>query len=158
MHAFDVKTLSAVRWKGTGNRDIRLVVVRPLAYRPRKGAKLLYHDPPYLICTDTALPLETLLQAYLWRWEVELNFRDEKTVLGVGKAQVRKQPSVESVPSLAVASYAYLLLAGTAAGTGQNALPRQKWRPLKKGQRYSTQDMISLFRTQLWRIGLKKNF
>jgi hypothetical protein len=156
-HTFDVKTVSAVRWKGTGNRDIRLVVVRPLAYRPRKGAKLLYRDPAYLICTDAALPLESLLQAYLWRWEIELNFRDEKTVLGVGKAQVRKQPSVESVPSLAVASYAYLLLAGAATDMGQSALPRQKWRPFKKAQRYSTQDMISLFRTQLWRIGLEKN-
>jgi hypothetical protein len=157
MHTFDVKTISAVRWKGTGNSDIRLVVVRPLAYRPRKGAKLLYRDPAYLICTDEALPLESLLQAYLWRWEIELNFRDEKTVLGVGKAQVRKQLSVESVPSLIVASYAYLLLAGSDAGIEQGALPRQKWRPFETAQRYSTQDMISLFRTQLWRIGLKKN-
>ncbi|MDR1470977.1 MAG: transposase [Synergistaceae bacterium] len=157
VHTFDVKTISAVRWRGTGNHDIRLVVVRPLAYRPRKGAKLLYRDPAYLICTDAALPLESLLQAYLWRWEIELNFRDEKTVLGVGEAQIRKQPSVESVPSLVVASYACLLLAGTAADTGQSVLPRQKWRPFKKTKRYSTQDMISLFRTQLWRIGLKKN-
>jgi hypothetical protein len=157
VHTFDVKTISAVRWKGTGNCNIRLLVVRPLAYRPRKGAKLLYRDPAYLICTDASLPLETLLQAYLWRWEIELNFRDEKTVLGVGKAQIRKQPSVESVPSLIVASYAYLLLAGSESCIEQSVLPRQKWRPFKMAQRYSTQDMISLFRTQLWRIGLKKN-
>jgi hypothetical protein len=156
-HAFDVKTIPAARWRGAGNRDMRLLVVRPLAYRPRKGARLLYRDPAYLICTDAELPLESLLQAYLWRWEIELNFRDEKTALGVGKAQIRKQPSVESVPSLVVASYAYLLLAGTVTDTEQRALPRQKWRPLKKAQRYSTQDMLSLFRTQLWGIGLEKN-
>ena len=157
LHSFDVKTIPAVRWKGTGNKDIRLVVVRPLAYRPNKGAKLLYRDPAYLICTDTALPLESLLQAYLWRWEIELNFRDEKTVLGVGEAQVRNQSSVESVPSLIVASYAYLLLAGTEADIGQGIQPRQKWRLPKTVRRFSTQDMISLFRTQLWRIGLEKN-
>jgi hypothetical protein len=157
LHAFDVKTISAIRWRGTGDRDARLVVVRPLAYRPGKGARLLYRDPAYLICTDAALPMESLLQAYLWRWEIELNFRDEKTVLGVGEAQVRKQPSVESVPSLTVASYAYLLLAGAATDTGQGTPLRQKWHPFNAGQRCSTQDMISLFRTQLWRIGLKKN-
>jgi hypothetical protein len=157
LHAFDVKTISAIRWRGTGDRDCVLVVVRPLAYRPCKGAKLLYRDPAYLICTDVALPLESLLQAYLWRWEIELNFRDEKTVLGIGEAQVRKQPSVKSVPSLIVASYAYLLLAGSAADTEQGTLWRQKWYPFKIGQRRSTQDMVSLFRTQLWRIGLIKN-
>jgi hypothetical protein len=136
---------------------MRLVVVRPLAYRPNKGARLLYRDPACLICTDTALPLESLLQAYLWRWEIELNFRDEKTVLGVGEAQVRNQSSVESVPSLIVASYAYLLLAGTEADIGQGIPPRQKWRLPKTVRRFSTQDMISLFRTQLWRIELEKN-
>ena len=157
LHSFDVKTISAARWKGTGNRDIRLVVVRPLAYRPHKGARLLYRDPAYLICTDVELSLGSLLQAYLWRWEIELNFRDEKTVLGVGEAQVRNQSSVESVPSLIVASYAYLLLAGTEANIEQGIPPRQKWRQPKTVQRCSTQDMVSLFRTHLWRIGLKKN-
>jgi len=110
-HRFDVKTLPAVRWKGTGEKDVRLVVVRPLAYRPRKGAKLLYREPAYLLCTDTALPLEQLLQAYLWRWEVEVNFRDEKHVLGVGEAQVRTRAAVENVPAFICASYAFMLLA-----------------------------------------------
>lgn len=156
-HDFDVKTISCVRWRGSGGLDVRLVVLRPLAYRPRKGARLLYRDPAYLICTDMSLPLESLLQAYLWRWEIELNFRDEKTVLGVGESQVRNKSSVESVPSLIVASYAYLLLAGTEEDTGRDVLPRQKWYPAKAGHRNSTQDMISLFRTQLWKIGLGEN-
>ncbi|MDR2051685.1 MAG: hypothetical protein LBQ63_07950, partial [Deltaproteobacteria bacterium] len=38
-----------------------------------------YRNPAYLLCTDPDLPVERLLQAYLWRWEIELNFRDEKT-------------------------------------------------------------------------------
>jgi hypothetical protein len=30
----------------------------------------------------------------LWRWEVEVNFRDEKTLLGFGQSQVRSDPAV----------------------------------------------------------------
>jgi len=73
-HAFEVKTVAPVRWLGTGATDARLVVIRPLAYRPRKGAKLLYRNPVYLLCTNPNLPLERLLQAYLWRWEVFCGF------------------------------------------------------------------------------------
>jgi hypothetical protein len=40
--------------------------------------------------TDLDLPLGQLLQSFLWRWEIELNFRNEKTVLGVGKSLGRE--------------------------------------------------------------------
>ena len=75
IHMFEVKTVASVRWLGTGQQNVRLVVIRPLAYRPRKGSPLLYRHPAYLICTDPELPLDRLLQSYLWRWEIELNFR-----------------------------------------------------------------------------------
>jgi len=39
-----------------------------------------------LICTDPDLALEDLLQQYIWRWDIEVNHRDEKTILGVGQA------------------------------------------------------------------------
>jgi hypothetical protein len=149
LHTFAVKTVAPVRWSGTGARDVRLVVIAPLAYRPRKGAKLLYRDPAYLICTDPRLPLNQVLQAYLWRWEVELNFRDEKTLLGVGEAQVRTQAAVEAVPVLIVAAYAFLLLAGSASG-GSSALPPPKWRSSHTPRRVSTAHMIGALRSQLW--------
>jgi hypothetical protein len=149
LHPFEVKTVVPVRWSGTGARDVRLVVISPLAYRPRKGAKLLYRDPAYLICTDPQLPLSQLLQAYLWRWEVELNFRDEKTLLGVGEAQVRTQAAVEAVPALIVAAYAFLLLAGTASSVS-SALPPPKWRTPTTMRRDSTAHMIGTLRSQLW--------
>lgn len=157
LHSFEVKTVAPVRWSGTGNRDVRLVVIAPLAYRPRKGAKLLYRDPAYLICTDPELPLGQLLQAYLWRWEVELNFRDEKTLLGVGEAQVRTPAAVETVPTLIVAAYAYLLLAGTASS--QSSLPAPKWRKPLTVRRDSTAHMIGILRSQLWgkAMGLNLN-
>jgi hypothetical protein len=156
-HTFEVKTISGIRWRGAGDHDVSLVVVRPLAYRPKKKAKLLYRDPAYLLCTDPGLSLEQLLQAYLWRWEIELNFRDEKTVMGVGEAQVRTRSSVESVPALVVASYAYLLLAAYSGGCRALSLPRPKWYPAKPADRCSTQKMIALFRTQLWGLAINMN-
>lgn len=149
-HAFEVKTVAAVRWLGTGSADVRLIVVRPLAYRPRKGARLLYRNPVYLVCTDPALPLERVLQSYLWRWEVELNFRDEKTVMGVGEAQVRTKAAVEAVPAFVVAAYAFLLLAGTESNKQGSVLPQPKWRAADPPARQTTARMIGMFRSQLW--------
>ena len=149
-HSFEVKTVAPVRWLGTGAADVRVVVIRPLAYRPRKGAHLLYRNPVYLLCTDPYLPLDRLLQSYLWRWEVELNFRDEKTVMGVGEAQVRTKEAVEAVPKFVVAAYALLLLAGTEDGKRESVLPKPKWRTTDPPARLSTASMIGMFRSQLW--------
>ena len=41
------------------------MVIKPLGYRLRRGAKLLYREPAFLICTDPELDLPTLLQAYV---------------------------------------------------------------------------------------------
>jgi hypothetical protein len=151
-HLFDVKAMPAVRWEGTGGSTAQAVIVRPLAYRLSKASRLLYRDPAYLICTDPAMPLEQLLQAYLWRWEAELNFRDEKAVLGMGEAQVRTPASAEAVPAFIAASYAYLLLAGERAGSA-GALPAPKWQRPKENARMTTQQMQGLFRAELWGLG-----
>jgi hypothetical protein len=58
MHSFEVKTIAPLRWLGTGARDVRIIIIRPLAYRPKKGARLLYREPGYLICTDPTMSLE----------------------------------------------------------------------------------------------------
>lgn len=157
VQSFQIKTLPAVRWTGTGDRDVRLVVIRPLAYRPRKGAHLLYRNPVYLLCTDPTLHVEKLLQSYLWRWEIELNFRDEKTVLGMGEAQVRTPAAVEAVPVFVAAAYAYLLLAGTEKQQGQVGLPLPKWRREESGDRTSTPRLIGSLRAQLWGKGMGVN-
>lgn len=154
-HDFEVKHLSAVRWKGCGDRTVQVVIIRPLAYRPRKGSRLLYRNPVYLLCTDATLVLETILQSYLWRWEIEVNFRDEKTVMGMGQAQVRTAESVECVPALIAAAYAYMLLAGETVKA--SALPRPKWQKTRQGERTSTQAMQNLFRAQLWDIAIDTN-
>jgi DDE superfamily endonuclease len=157
IHSFEIKTIAPLRWRGTSSRDVRLVVIRPLAYRPRKSSPLLYRDPAYLLCTDTALPLDRLLQSYLWRWEVELNFRDEKTVLGVGEAQVRVPAAVETVPALMVGAYALLVLAGTKCEKGESVLPSPKWRTSDPAGRVSTAKLINIFRSELWRKAMRVN-
>lgn len=156
-HEFEVKTMTPVRWKSSKNQDMLIVMIRPLAYRPRKGAKLLYRDPAYLICSDPHLPLEQLIQAYIWRWEIELNFRDEKTVMGVGEAQVRTSSAVQGVPAFIVASYAFLLLAAHGVKAEASCLPSPKWYPGQSSGRVTTQKIISLFRSQFWGINMDSN-
>ena len=156
-HLFDVKRIPGARWAGTGERTVQVLIIRPLAYRPRKGSRLLYRSPAYLLCTDPALPLSQLLQAYLWRWEIEVNFRDEKSLLGVGQAQVRTQASVEKVPSLIVAAYAMLLLAGVSASDTSQMLPKPKWQQSLSAGRWTTQQLIGLLRSQLWEKAMMMN-
>ena len=150
---FDVKTMDAVRWRAAGEMDLRVVVIRPLSYRLRKGSPILHTQPAYLICTDPNLSLEDLLQEYLWRWDIEVNHRDEKTILGVGQAQVRNQNSVENIPGSAVAACAMLHIAAIKAygkGGKPTAIPQAKWRRPSEKQRPSTQDLINELRRELW--------
>ena len=46
---------------------------------------------------------------------MEYNFRDEKSVIGVGEAQVRNENSVTKEPQFAVAVYSALLMASVKA-------------------------------------------
>lgn len=150
---FEVKTLGSLRWRAAGEMDLRLLIIRPVGYRLRKGARRLYTKPAYLICTDPELPLEELLQEYIWRWDIEVNHRDEKTVLGVGQAQVRNENSVQNIPSIAVAAFAMLHLAAIKAygkGGKPTAIAEAKWRKPSKKKRPSTQDLINELRRELW--------
>jgi hypothetical protein len=150
---FEVKTLTPVRWRAAGKMDLRLVVIRPVGYRPRQGARKSYTQPAYLICTDPDLPLQDLLQEYVWRWDIEVNHRDEKTLLGVGQAQVRNPHSVQSIPATAVAAYAMLLVAAIHAygkGGRPAALAPAKWRRPDKKNRPSLQDLLNELRRELW--------
>ena len=150
---FEVKTLAPIRWRAAGEMDLRLVVIRPVGYRLRKGARRLYTQPAYLICTDPALTLEELLQQYIWRWDIEVNHRDEKTILGVGQAQVRNENSIQHIPETAVADFSMLHLADIKAygkGGKPTAIPEAKWRKPSKKQRPYTQDIINELRRELW--------
>lgn len=152
MVTIEYKIVGPVRWRAGGQRDLLLVMLRPFAYRTAKGRHLQYREPIYLLCTDTELDIAQLVQAYLWRWEIEVGFRDQKTLLGSGEAQVRTVDAVSRVPAFIAVAYSYLQLALADFGDGnpKSDLPRPRWYPARQNQRLSTQQGINLVRAELW--------
>ncbi len=153
-----VKRLAPILWRTAGlTHTLQLVVIAPLGYRLRQHSKLLYRQPALLICTDPTLDLRTVVQGYVQRWGIEVNFREEKTLLGVGQAQVRNAHSVEAVPALQVASYAMLLLATLRSANEQmqpDRLPLPKWAAHTGSPHFSTQRAINQLRAEVWGRGL----
>ena len=149
---FPVKILPRVYWRNVGpHLPLLLVVIKPLAYRLRKDSKLLYRKPAFLICTDPQLDLRMLLQAYIDRWEIECNHRDEKSLLGVAEGQVWNPNAVTRLPQFQVATYSLLLLASLLAYGFQRTaayLPLPRWR--RKSNRPSTLDLLNLLRAQIF--------
>lgn len=156
VHTFRVKTLTQILWRKTGTqKTLRMVVVAPVGYRLRKGAKLLYRQPAYLICTDENLPLEELLQYYLWRWGIEVNFREEKTLLGAGEAHVRTASSNQHLPAVIVAAYSLLWVAALRMkrkGFMPAIIRPPRWRKKikHKGTLPSTGDLLRTLRYEKW--------
>lgn len=145
------KELKGVFWRrGAGTRPLRLFVLAPTPYRLSPHARINYREPAYLLATDLGLSARILLQGYGDRWQIEVDHRDEKEILGVGQAQVWSERSVPRQPAFAVASYSLLLLAGLKAfGPGRGAafveLPR--WR--KRARRASALDLVTLLRKEI---------
>ena len=156
-HQLRYKRRTGLLWRAAGAHQVlQLIVIAPLAYRLRKGSKLLYRQPAFLICTDENLDPQLLIETYIARWDMEVNFREEKTLLGVGQAQVRTPRSVEAAPALSVAAYALLLLATQRAfaHSSQPLLPRPKWIRPSPSTRISTQQAIHQLRAEVWGRGL----
>jgi hypothetical protein len=156
-HPLRYKQLHNLMWRAAGVAQLlQLIVIAPLAYRLRKGSKLLYREPAFLICTDQNLDPRQLIEAYFQRWDIEVNFRDEKTLLGVGQAQVRAESSVESAPALTVAAYSMLLVSAQLAfgNSTDGLLPQPKWAAASKGPRTSTQQLLHQIRAEVWGRGL----
>ena len=157
-HQCRVKTIGPVLWRTAGAQPgMRVVVIAPLAYRKtptpgRPTGKTLYRDPAFLICTDPDLSLEQIVQQYFWRWDIEVNFREQKTLLGMGQAQVRNRESCQNVPSLIACAYAVLLLANyrCSLNSPSQALPLPKWRKSSRAQRISTQRLVHQLRSEVW--------
>jgi hypothetical protein len=159
-HTFRVKDMKPVLWRKAGaDLPVRIVVIAPVGYRLCKGGKLLYRRPAYLICTDLDMAVEELLQYYLWRWDVEVNHRDEKQLIGVGQAQVWSRQSVDRQPALAVASYAYLLLAALRIyGINEQGpmVPVPKWQAKRVNPRVSTQRLLQVLRSEIWAYAIER--
>ncbi len=115
-HMLKYKEVRDIVWPGGADkRHVRMIVIAATPYRRRKNANLSYRQPGYLLTTDLLSEATYLIQCYLDRWQIEVNHREEKTVLGVGQAQVSNQQSVEREPVFAVVSYSLLKLAALKA-------------------------------------------
>lgn len=160
-YEFKIKTINRIYTQmDKGQRALRLIVIEPVPYRLNKKSKLERREPAYIICTDPDLPVQEVVQTYLWRWDIEVNFRDEKTILGVGQAQVRSEASNQNAPALAVAAYAILLLASvkTYGAQGQpDTLKNPLWHKTKTTQRATTNQLINQLRHEMWASALKRN-
>ena len=160
-HTFNVKIIKSLRWRTAGeNHLLQLVVIRPLGYRLKKGSKILYRNPAYITCTDNELSIEKFLQAYIWRWEIEVNFREEKTINGCGDAQVRNEISAAKLPAFVVAMHAFIHLADyiTTKNNTNITLPKAKWEKKVPNQRASTNNILNLFRGHIWFDKIGKSF
>jgi hypothetical protein len=131
-------------------RLLRLLVIKPMPYQRSKNSPKEFREEAFLLCTDGKIPAQLLLQKYLDRWEIEVNFHDEKSVIGVGQAQVWNPASVQKLPEFLVAMYSLLLLAGLQAygpkRTSQYS-PLPKWR--RGAKRPSCLDLLTLLRKQM---------
>jgi hypothetical protein len=145
------KHLTGLLWqRGAGLKLLSFIVIAPRPYKLSPHSRTHYRQPAYLLSTDCESSTKVLIQAYLDRWQIEVNHRDEKSILGVGQAQVHSENSVSRHPAFVVASYSMMLLAsleefGPERTDDFAELP--KWR--KNAKRPSVLDLITLLRKEI---------
>lgn len=168
-HSFRIKTSGPVLWRKAGaDLPLRIIVIAPLGYRLRKGSPLLYRQPAYLMTNDLESSVDKLLQYYLWRWGIEVNFREEKSLIGTGQAQVRGKASNQHLPAMTVAAYALLWTAALQLHHDRATLPLlqpPRWRAQRAKEGVSTPgqppswpstgDLLRLLRYQTWAGALR---
>ena len=159
-HDLRYKCVGPVLWqKGTRSQRMRLLIIAPLRYRKSKQSKLLYRRPAYLLAAEGDIPDENLIQYYFLHWDIEVNHRDEKSLLGLYEAQVRSEKSVERCPQFSALVYGVLLLAALRAYGPERTdhyLPLPKWRKPTQ-RRPSTLDILAQFRREILIAQLKED-
>ena len=157
-HQLRYKSIGPVLWRqGTRGRPMRLLIIAPLRYRKSKNSRLLYRKPAYFLVEDHQLSDELLIQYYFLHWDIEVNHRDAKSLLGLYDAQVRSENSVKRIPQFNALIYSSLLLAGLRAYGPQRTddyLPLPKWRKAVN-RRASTLDILAQFRREIMYTQLK---
>ena len=144
------KEVPNVLWqRGAGEKRLRLIVLAPIPYHLSPNSRANYRDPVYLLTDANDMNICKLIQAYVDRWEIEVNHRDEKQHLGVGDPQVWNDASVDRLPAFIVASYAFLLLASLEAYGAKRTdeyLRPPKWQ--RRRTRPSCLDLLALLRKE----------
>lgn len=144
------KEVQNVLWqRGAGEKRLRLIVLAPIPYHLSLNSKANYREPAYLLTDANDMNIRKLIQAYVDRWEIEVNHRDEKQHLGVGDPQVWNDSSVDRFPAFIVASYSFLLLASLEAYGAKRTdeyLRPPKWQ--RRRTRPSCLDLLALLRKE----------
>jgi hypothetical protein len=158
------KEVKEVLWqRGARTKRLRLIIIAPMPYKLSKQACTNYRDPAFLLTTDVATSVVEVIQAYFDRWQIEVNHRDEKDLLGVGQAQVWSRQSIPRHPAFAVACYSLALLAALLTyGPGRTSdyITLPNWR--KHSQRPSFLDILTIMRKEHNEMGgwpfISRNF
>lgn len=102
------------------------------------------------------------MQNYLWRWGIEVNFREEKTLIGSGQRQVRGEALNQHLPAVSVAAYGMLLsstLQLISRDESPQSLAQPKWRQPKPTARtpviQSTGELQRILRNEAWAGSLR---
>lgn len=144
------KQVAPVLWQGGARRQrLRLLVVAPTPYQLSPGAPTYYRQPSFLLVNDNDVAVEILLQAYFDRWQIEVNHRDEKQLIGIVDPQVWNDQSVDRQPPFMVVAYSFLLLAALLAYGPERThhyIESPSWQRRKR--RPSCLDLINLLRQQ----------
>jgi len=158
----DYKAMEDVRWKNVLRRQSCSVYVIKGQYYRKYGRRQCTR-PAYLVMTGAisfmdveglrkaGVSSETMIEAYLLRWEIEVGFRDQKNWLGIGKAQVRNEKSTKRTPGFMSACYALLLLASMKVFGDRRTCafkPLPGWRNIAPS-RPSIRDLVEEFRRQV---------
>jgi len=152
------KEVRDVLWRNaSGRRKLRLFIVAPTPYfAPGSRRRRYYRRPAYLITTDLTSSAESLIQAYLDRWQIEVLHRDLKSGLGLGQAQVWSPTSVDRLHSAVVAAFALLTIAALDVfGPDRTDAfpPIPSWRRRNPPRRASQNDIVTVLRNDLASLG-----
>jgi hypothetical protein len=84
------------------------------------------------------------------RWQIEVNFHDEKDLMGLSEAQVWSERSIPRLPAFVAATYSILLLASIIRFNdrrdGDIFMERPRWRRGEEPGRPSCLDLLALLR------------
>lgn len=144
------KEKKEVYWqRGAQKRELRCLVVFGMKYRKNKNGNINYREPMYLLTTHLKLDAKTLIQLYLYRWEIEVTHRELKNDLGISQAQVWNELSVERCPKIIALANSIIHLAKMMLNEDDddNYLEPPKW--YKKRKRISLEYLRRRLREEI---------
>lgn len=133
------KEITSIFWQGGGQRrPLRCVALYGIKYRKKKSGYITYREPMYLLTTSLDMKISSVIQFYLYRWEIEVTHQQLKKDLRIGDPQVWNEMSVERCPKT-------IALANSIALLGQYLIDEEDdANYLKPPKWYKTRSRISL--------------